>query len=144
MPELPEVETIRRDLEREFAGKRIKTVEVDRAPGRSAATASTADFVGRPKAGEVESVVRRGKYLLSNLDSGDVLVVHLGMSGQLLRANAEDPSQATPTWSSTSGRAPSCASSIPGPSGSCSSPARSARREVPELAHLGFDPLDDR
>ena len=57
------------------------------------------------------------------LDGGDVLVVHLGMSGQLLRAAAPRTRwRSTPTWSSRSPRAGSCASSTRARSASCSSP----------------------
>lgn len=83
MPELPEVETIRQDLDRELSGRRIRRVEA--VAGRSIrrhpdATQFAAALVGAT----VGRVVRRGKYLLFPLDRGGVLVVHLGMSGQLL------------------------------------------------------------
>ena len=91
MPELPEVETIRRGLEREVVGKRIKSVEV---PGNNRSIRrhkTKKDFAGRLEGTKVKSVRRRGKYLLVNLDSGDVLAIHLRMSGQLLRAQPKDP-----------------------------------------------------
>jgi formamidopyrimidine-DNA glycosylase len=90
MPELPEVETIRRELEREVVGKRIKTVEVTGA--RSVRRhASVDELPERLEGHKITGVERRGKYLLLRLDSGDLLVVHLGMSGQLLRANGREP-----------------------------------------------------
>ncbi len=87
MPELPEVETIRRDLEREVLNRRIKQVEVTGA--RSVRRqASPEEFAARLEGRKVTGVQRRGKYLLLGLDGDDILVIHLGMSGQLLRAKS--------------------------------------------------------
>jgi formamidopyrimidine-DNA glycosylase len=85
MPELPEVEVVRRDLEREVVGKKIKSVEVHtmRSIRRHRQRKL---FTSRLEGRKITHVERRGKYLLMKLDGGDVLVVHLGMSGQLLRA----------------------------------------------------------
>jgi formamidopyrimidine-DNA glycosylase len=89
MPELPEVETIRRELDREVSGKRIKTVEVN---GNRSIRRHTnkKQFISRLDGQKITGVTRRGKYLLLALDSGDLLVVHLGMSGQLLRTANKD------------------------------------------------------
>lgn len=81
MPELPEVETVRRDLEPVIAGRRIDAVEVlgartARRPGAREALAA------RVPGCTVASVDRHGKYLLVRTDD-PVVVVHLGMSGQL-------------------------------------------------------------
>ncbi len=89
MPELPEVETIRRELERDMVGKRIKSVEVSNNRSIRRHT-NRKQFTSKLEGTKVTGVVRKGKYLLIKLDSGDLLVVHLGMSGQLLRvANKE-------------------------------------------------------
>src|SRR4051812_9497474 len=84
MPELPEVETIRRDLDKEVAGKRIKTVEVTglRSIRRHA---NKKQFIARLEGAKIEGASRKGKNLLIDLGD-DLLVVHLGMSGQLLKA----------------------------------------------------------
>src|SRR6185503_747189 len=85
MPELPEVETLRRDLDREVVGKRVKQVEVAgmrsirRHPNKK-------HFAGKLEGRKITGVERRGKYLVFRLDDGEILVVHLGMSGQLLRS----------------------------------------------------------
>jgi formamidopyrimidine-DNA glycosylase len=85
MPELPEVEVMRRDLEREVVGKKIKSVEVTGA--RSVRRhKNKKDFVDVLTGRKIMAVQRRGKYLVMKLDGTDALVVHLGMSGQLLRA----------------------------------------------------------
>lgn len=89
MPELPEVETIRRELEREVVGKRIKTVEVSGT--RTVRRQPKKQLIKRLEGTKITGVSRRGKYLLLTLDSDDVLVVHLRMSGQLLRAANKDP-----------------------------------------------------
>jgi formamidopyrimidine-DNA glycosylase len=85
MPELPEVEVIRRDLEHEVVGKKIKAVEVNRL--RSIRRHKTSkEFASELVGAKIRSVGRRGKYLVLRLDGDRALVVHLGMSGQLLRA----------------------------------------------------------
>jgi formamidopyrimidine-DNA glycosylase len=84
MPELPEVETVRRGLEPLLVGRRI----VD-GWGHPSAKFATAPHAAGPA---IESVGRRGKYLLVGLDDGRELVVHLGMTGQLrLRPGELDP-----------------------------------------------------
>ena len=85
MPELPEVEVVKRDLEREVVGKKIKGTEVTgmRTIRRYR---QRKQFTGALDGHKILGVERRGKYLLLRLDGGDVLIIHLGMSGQLLRA----------------------------------------------------------
>ena len=84
MPELPEVETVRRQLEPLVLGRRI--VE---GWGHPSAKFAGAALAAGPA---VEAVGRRGKYLLLALDDGRELVVHLGMTGQLrMRAGGSDP-----------------------------------------------------
>jgi len=89
MPELPEVETIRRELEREVVGKKIKSVEVT---GKRSIRRQTPDeFVAKLEGVKIAGAQRKGKYLLLPLDTGDVWIIHLRMSGQLLRAAPKDP-----------------------------------------------------
>ena len=87
MPELPEVEVIRRDLDREVVGKKIKTVEVTglRSIRRHR---NKKEFTSLLEGRKVTAVQRRGKYLVLRLDGPEAVVVHLGMSGQLLRAKS--------------------------------------------------------
>jgi formamidopyrimidine-DNA glycosylase len=89
MPELPEVETIRHDLEREYAGKKIRDVKVTGA--RAVRRGTLEELSERVTGRTVKAVRRRGKYLTFVLDSGEWLVIHLRMSGQLLKANPKDP-----------------------------------------------------
>jgi formamidopyrimidine-DNA glycosylase len=89
MPELPEVETIRRGLERFLPGRSFTRLDVHdprlRTPLRPATLRRR--LVGR----RVEALKRRAKYLLVELDDGSVLVLHLGMSGRLSWTTAEQP-----------------------------------------------------
>lgn len=78
MPELPEVETVRRGLEPSFVGSTIKRVERRRADLRFP---FPTDFNRLLEGRTVIALGRRAKYLLADLDSGDILVMHLGMSG---------------------------------------------------------------
>src|SRR6187549_23706 len=70
MPELPEVETVRRGLAPAMEGARFKKVET-----------RPKDFAKRLEGQKVEGVGRRAKYLTVDVSSGDVLLMHLGMSG---------------------------------------------------------------
>ncbi|HBW21579.1 MAG: bifunctional DNA-formamidopyrimidine glycosylase/DNA-(apurinic or apyrimidinic site) lyase [Streptosporangiaceae bacterium] len=90
MPELPEVEVVRRGLERHIAGRTIESVELlhPRAVRRHAA--GPADFVSALPGRRVEGARRRGKYLWLPVD-GDALLAHLGMSGQLLIGEPQRP-----------------------------------------------------
>src|SRR5688572_22235798 len=81
MPELPEVETVRRGLEPALVGARIVAVEQRRPDLRFP---FPVDFAERLRGQEVTALGRRAKYLLADLSSGEVLVMHLGMSGRFL------------------------------------------------------------
>src|SRR5215468_10749785 len=78
MPELPEVETVRRGLQPAMEGARILRVEKRRPDLRFP---FPRDFVKRLEGKTVQGLGRRAKYLLADLSSGDVLLMHLGMSG---------------------------------------------------------------
>ena len=78
MPELPEVETVRRGLEPVMAGARLMAVEQRRADLRFPFPARFAErLTGR----RIEALRRRAKYLIADLDGVELLVMHLGMSG---------------------------------------------------------------
>ena len=91
MPELPEVETIRRDLEPLVVGRSIVGVEVD--PATLPLLAGTSmdllreNLVGR----RIDALGRRGKYLMLALDDGRTFVVHLRMTGRLVWRSRDDP-----------------------------------------------------
>ncbi len=78
MPELPEVETVRRGLEPAMVGKRLTRVETRRGDLR---VPFPKRFAERLTGRRIEALTRRAKYLLAALDDGETLVMHLGMSG---------------------------------------------------------------
>jgi formamidopyrimidine-DNA glycosylase len=87
VPELPEVETVVRDLRPRLEGRRLCTVRVGKKALRRAWSQKRAkNLVGRT----VHAVRRRGKWILIDLDDG-LLVVHLGMTGQLTVAPLDQP-----------------------------------------------------
>lgn len=149
MPELPEVETVRRGLERLVVGRRIEWVEVgrERVVRRTSARAlveGLTDVV-------ILAARRRGKYLVCPLDSGAELMVHLRMSGQLLVA---DPGAARPPHTHVALGVSAQPQAGGGPAELwfvdprtfgelvVFDPARVAE-ELPELARLGIDPIAD-
>ncbi|MDA8370814.1 MAG: bifunctional DNA-formamidopyrimidine glycosylase/DNA-(apurinic or apyrimidinic site) lyase [Nocardiopsaceae bacterium] len=84
MPELPEVEVVRRGLEQWVAGRTIGDVAVLHPRSIRRHVTGAADFSARLCGRAVSGVRRRGKYMWLTLDSGEALLAHLGMSGQLL------------------------------------------------------------
>src|SRR5215475_5489573 len=78
MPELPEVETVRRGLQPVMEGAKIVKAEARRKDLRFP---FQKDFVARLQGQVVTGLGRRAKYLMADLASGDVLLMHLGMSG---------------------------------------------------------------
>ena len=87
MPELPEVETVRRGLEPAMTGRRIVSVEQRRGDLRFP---FPENFAARLAGREIVALGRRAKYLLADLDDGQALVMHLGMSGSF-RVEDETP-----------------------------------------------------
>jgi formamidopyrimidine-DNA glycosylase len=86
--ELPEVEVMRRDLERDIVGKKIKAAEVKQSKNAMRAIRrhkTRKEFTARLAGKKITKVERHGKYISVTLDSGEVLVVHFGMSGQFHR-----------------------------------------------------------
>jgi formamidopyrimidine-DNA glycosylase len=144
MPELPEVETIKRDLEKEVVGRRIKQVDVKGK--RSVRRHKTPlEFKRALEGKKVVSIRRAGKYLLVGLDGEVVLVVHLGMSGQLLRAkSAKDPLERHTHVVITFTQGGQLRFVDPRTFGEMFFTTSSELgAQVPELAHLGFDPLEE-
>ena len=92
MPELPEVETVRRGLTRELVGRRFESVRVGR---ERVARRTSRDLIelGLEHA-TVLSIDRRGKYLLLRLDNDCTAMIHLRMSGQVLIQQAADAERA--------------------------------------------------
>jgi len=167
MPELPEVETVRASLARDLIGKKIKSVSVTN--GRAVRRHKTAkDFRALAEGHSVKSVERLGKNLVLGLDNGSHLVIHLGMSGQLLRAKtAKDlkPKHTHLVFSFVQGgelryvdprtfgelyvSKPPAEGDAPVEISkfarlSVGGEGLALRKMVPELAHLGLDPFEDQ
>jgi formamidopyrimidine-DNA glycosylase len=144
MPELPEVEVVRRDLEREIVGKKIKSVEADgmRSIRRHH---NRKQFAARLVGHKITGVERRGKYILCRLDGGDVLVIHLGMSGQLLRAKGgRVPTTKHTHVVITFTQGGQLRFVDPRTFGEMFvTELDVVEKEVTELAHLGIDPLEE-
>lgn len=167
MPELPEVETVRAALARDVVGKKIKAVAVTN--GRVVRRHKSAkDFRALVEGRTIKSVERLGKYLVVGLDNGTSLVIHLGMSGQLLRAKGpKDPKPKHTHVVITFVQGGELRYvdprtfgelfvSVPPAEGdppvevskfarlSVGGEGLSRRKSVPELAHLGLDPFEDQ
>ncbi len=84
MPELPEVEVVRRGLAAHVIGRTITAVRVHHPRAVRRHEAGPADLTARLLDTTITGTDRRGKYLWLTLDGGAALVVHLGMSGQML------------------------------------------------------------
>jgi formamidopyrimidine-DNA glycosylase len=89
VPELPEVETVRRDLQAQLVGRRVEQATV--TGRRTVRRQPPEELVARVQGARVAEVGRSAKYLLVGLDGGDLLVAHLRMSGQLRLHGPGDP-----------------------------------------------------
>jgi formamidopyrimidine-DNA glycosylase len=90
MPELPEIETVRRGLERETVGRRVKTADV-RVAKLVRRNGNKKAFQSRLEGAKIKGVDRRGSLLVTSLDNGDLLVFDMADTGRLLRAAPKDP-----------------------------------------------------
>ena len=95
MPELPEVEVVRRGLEQGVVGRTVASVQVAHPRAVRRHPAGEADFRSLLEGRRLTAARRRGKHLWLPLDSGDALTGHLGMSGQLLVKPAEQQAAET-------------------------------------------------
>ena len=82
MPELPEVETIKRDLEEKIKGKKVEKVVV--VNDKCIKMPASGEFISGIEGRLFQQIKRRGKYLIIELDSGDNLVIHLKLTGRLI------------------------------------------------------------
>ncbi len=92
--ELPEVEVLRRDLEKDVVSRRIADVDVRRTKNARRVIRrheSPKEFRGLLRGRRITKADRKGKYILLPLDDGHVLAAHFGMSGRFLRANKRMP-----------------------------------------------------
>src|SRR5262249_54763209 len=87
MAELPEIETLRRELDKELAGRKIKTVEVAAMKVIPRYRTKKA-FTGLLENRKINGLERRGPLLVAKLDGADALMIDLGAGGQMLRAKS--------------------------------------------------------
>lgn len=141
MPELPEVEVVRRGLVDHVVGRRVDHVAVSDVRAVRRHLAGPADFCDRLTGRTIVSAERRGKYLWLPLDDGDALLCHLGMSGQMLIAESggERPRHLRVTLALDDGRRLLFADQRLFGGMSISDDGAGL---PPEIAHIGRDPLD--
>ncbi len=143
--ELPEVEVMRRDLEKDVIGKRIKSCEVKGTKNAARVIrrhAKRKDFTSRLDGAKFAKIERRGKYLLLYLDNGDVLVTHFGMSGQLQRGTGRVPLAPHTHVIITFQQGGDLRFVDPRTFGEMFVAAADDLGKVKELAHIAIDPLD--
>ncbi|MBI4518826.1 MAG: bifunctional DNA-formamidopyrimidine glycosylase/DNA-(apurinic or apyrimidinic site) lyase [Deltaproteobacteria bacterium] len=139
MPELPEIETVRRSLLPRLVGRRIEAAVVRE---RRLRRPIPPDFAARVVGQRIEAISRRAKYLLFHLSRGDCMLAHLGMSGALLvRATGKAPQCHDHVCMRLTGRI-ELVLNDPRRFGLLAVARAEAVAELPELQRLGPDPLD--
>jgi formamidopyrimidine-DNA glycosylase len=141
MPELPEIETIRRGLEREAVTRRVKSAEVT-VPDTVKRNGSKKAFESKLDGVKIKSVDRRGSLLVLTLDSGDLLVFDVAETGRLERVTPKEPAgdDLLLTITFTQGGALRLADTTKSAQAFVVA-ADQLREEVPQLAELGLDPV---
>jgi formamidopyrimidine-DNA glycosylase len=141
LPELPEIETLRRGLERETVGRRVKSVDVVVAKATNR-NGSRKAFQARLEGAKIRNVDRRGSLLVQALDTGELLVFDVGETGRLLRAGPKDdpPKGLLLSITFTQGGQLRLADSEAKAEAFVVTPEL-LLEEVPALAELGLDPV---
>jgi formamidopyrimidine-DNA glycosylase len=143
MAELPELETVRRELEKEAVGKRFKAPEVTGTKVIKH-NGSKKAFQSRLEGAKVKSVDRKGRHLVGNLDNGELLVLHLGDAGRLEKVapRSTAPKGTSVVFAFTQGGQ----IRLVDPGGTSEAfvvAAGSLPDEVPAIAAGGLDPVAD-
>ncbi len=141
MPELPELETLRRGLEREAVGRRVKSAEVPVAKAVQR-NGSRKAFQARVEGTKIKSIDRRSSLLVFTLDNGELLVVDIGATGQLRRAASKDdaPTDTMLVMSFTQGGQLRMSDPLQEAEAFVVTPEL-LREEMPALTNLGLDPV---
>ena len=143
MAEQPEIETLRRDLDRDIGGKRIKTVEVP-GSGTIPRHSTKKQFAGLLEGTKITAVVRRDLLLVVKLDSDDALVIDIAEGGQLRRNPAKDEvDKSTKVIVTFTQGGQLRALDTTGSMELFVVPFEKLTEAVPELAELGVDLLDE-
>ena len=143
--ELPEVEVVRRDLEKDVATRRIAEVEVRRMKNTKRVIRrhkTPKEFRDRLKGRRITKVERKGKYILLHLDSADVLVAHFGMTGRFLRGTKRLPLDGHTHVIFTFQQGGDLRYIDPRTFGEMFVTAGDDLGKVKELAHIAIDPLE--
>jgi formamidopyrimidine-DNA glycosylase len=143
--ELPEVEVMRRDLEKDVVGRRVKTAEVKSSKNAMRVIrrhGKRKDFTSKLEGRKLAKIERRGKYILAYLDSSDVLVTHFGMSGQFQRGNGRVPIEAHTHVVLTFQQGGDLRFIDPRTFGEMFVTGADELGKVKELQHIAIDPLD--
>ena len=143
MAELPELETVRRELEKEAVGKRFKAPEVT-GTKVTRHNGNKKVFQSRLEGAKIKSVDRKGRHLVGNLDNGELLVINLGDAGRLEKVLPKSvaPKGTSVVFSFTQGGQ----IRLVDPSGTAETfvVAHDAlNAEVPAIAAGGLDPVAD-
>jgi len=143
MIELPELETLRRELEKESAGKRFKVPEVTGSK-LTKRNGNKQVFQTRLEGAKVKSVDRRGPFLVGNLDNGELLLLHLGDKGYLEKAapRSTAPKGTVLTLAFTQGGQIRLVDTS-GTAQAFVVANDALADEAPELAAIGLDPVAD-
>src|SRR5882762_3155241 len=143
MPELPEVEVVRRGLEAYVTGRSITAVRVHHPRAVRRHEAGPADLTARLLDSTITGTGRRGKFLWLTLGEGEALVVHLGMSGQMLLGPVPKPEHLRIAALLDDGTTVSFVDPRTFGGWMLSDLVTVDGTEVPEpVAHIGRDPLD--
>src|ERR671923_2383476 len=137
---------MRRDLERDVVGRRVKSVEVKSSRNAMRVIrrhGKRKDFTSRLDGRKLSKVERRGKYILIHLDSGDALVTHFGMSGQFHRGNGRVPLEAHTHVVLTFQQGGDLRFVDPRTFGEMFVTGPDELGKVKELQHIAIDPLED-
>jgi formamidopyrimidine-DNA glycosylase len=143
--ELPEVEVVRRDLEKDVVGRKVAEAEV--RPSKNAMRVirrhgKRREFTDRLVGRKFTKAERRGKYVLLHLDNGDVLIVHFGMSGQFVRGTKRVPLPPHTHVIITFQQGGDLRFVDPRTFGEMFVTAADELGKVKELQHIAIDPLD--
>lgn len=144
MPELPEVETVRRGLDVHLVGRTIEHVEVGRE--RTVRRTSREALIHGLTGATIVDTRRRGKYLLLGLDTGDDVMIHLRMSGRVLISPVDEPRPAHTHVAARLSGEPARELRFVDPrtfGEVVVFDPRNVAAEIPDLALLGVDPITD-
>jgi formamidopyrimidine-DNA glycosylase len=143
--ELPEVEVMRRDLEKDVVGRKVGAAEVRASKNAMRVIrrhGKRREFTDRVVGRKFTKAERRGKYVLLHMDNGDVLIVHFGMSGQFVRGTKRVPLPQHTHVVITFVQGGDLRFVDPRTFGELFVTAADELGKVKELQHIAIDPLD--